>query len=113
MADKRTGCKVWNPYPEPGETVRWSGACVGGFGSGPGITEWVQKGAVTERMDGARVAGHLQGRGVLTLPNGDRFEGMWKNDRRNGPGTFIGADGKRMSGVWVDDRLVGGRPSVL
>lgn len=112
-ADSRTGCKVWNPNPQPGEKVRWTGACVGGLGSGPGVTEWLEKGVVSERMEGGRVAGHLQGKGILTLPDGERFEGMWKDDRRNGPGTIVGADGKRLSGVWINDRLVGGPPSVL
>ena len=29
-------CKVWNPYPEAGETLTWSGGCVDGKASGKG-----------------------------------------------------------------------------
>ena len=107
MADSRTGCKLWNPQPQPGETVRWSGACEGGFAVGPGVTEWYEDGEVTEIVEGDRVAGHLQGKGVQTTADGARFEGSWKDDRRNGPGVYTAPDGRRVSGLWVNDELVG------
>jgi hypothetical protein len=107
MADGRTGCKVWDPQPEPGEGVRWSGACEGGFASGPGVTEWVEAGLVTERTEGVRIAGHLQGKGVQTLPNGDRFEGSWKDDRKDGEGTYASAEGWTYTGGFRNDRFEG------
>ena len=113
MGDSRNGCKVWNPQPQPEESVRWSGACVAGFASGPGVTEWLEDGQVTESVEGGRVAGHLQGRGIQTLANGDRFEGTWKDDRREGPGTYTRADGKRVTGVWIADQLVSGPGQAL
>lgn len=107
MADSRTGCKLWNPMPQPGETVRWSGACEGGFATGPGVTEWFENGQATEIVEGGRVAGHLQGKGVQTTAEGGRFEGSWKDDRRNGPGVYTAPDGRRVTGFWVNDELVG------
>jgi hypothetical protein len=107
LADARTGCKVWDPQPEPEESVRWSGACKGGFASGPGVTEWVEHGLVTERTEGERTGGHLQGRGVQTLANGDRFEGSWKDDRREGEGAYVAADGRSYVGGFKDDRFDG------
>jgi hypothetical protein len=35
---------------------------------------------------------HLEkrhGQGILLLPNGDRYEGVWFNDQKEGPGKFI------------------------
>lgn len=106
-ADTRTGCKVWNPQPQPGETMTWSGACKDGLASGPGAVEWIENGLVTEHTDGVRVAGHLQGPGSLVSSNGDRFEGEWKDDRKNGHGTYTTADGARYVGEWKDDRFDG------
>ncbi len=103
MAAARTGCKVWNPQPERGETVTWTGACVGGFASGPGVTQWIEDGVPGERTEGARVAGHLQGRGVQFFENGDRFDGEWKDDRKSGQGTYKAANGLTYVGGFKDD----------
>ncbi len=107
MADARTGCKVWDPVPEPTESVRWSGACVDGFASGPGVTEWLENGAVTERTEAARAGGHLQGRGVQTMVNGDRFEGIWRDDRKDGFGTYVSAQGWTYAGGFKNDLFEG------
>jgi hypothetical protein len=107
MADSRTGCKLWDPEPEPQESVRWSGGCVDGFASGPGVAEWIENGLATERTRGARVAGHLQGEGVQTLANGDRFEGSWKDDRKEGHGAYTAADGRTYVGEFKNDRFDG------
>jgi hypothetical protein len=34
IADASAGCQVWNPHPQPNETIRWSGACPNGFAHG-------------------------------------------------------------------------------
>ena len=107
MADPRTGCKVWDPLPEPTESVRWSGACVDGFASGPGVTEWLENGAVTERTEAPRAKGHLEGKGVQTLVNGDRFEGSWKDDRKDGFGTYVSVDGWTYAGGFKQDLFEG------
>lgn len=107
MADHRTGCKVWDPQPEVGESVRWSGGCVGGYASGRGVTEWIEHGHVTERIEGVRQAGHAQGKGVQTLANGDRFEGSWKDDFKDGPGTYVSNEGWTYTGEFKKDRFDG------
>ncbi len=33
-------CQVYNPYPEPGELVTWSGECVDGKAEGEGWLVW-------------------------------------------------------------------------
>ena len=34
------GCWLWNPNPQPDETVTWSGGCTGGKRSGKGEEVW-------------------------------------------------------------------------
>src|ERR1017187_9422766 len=39
IADK-SGCKVANPFPQPGESITWSGQCKNGVADGEGLLEW-------------------------------------------------------------------------
>lgn len=44
------------------------------------------------------------GQGMLRLPNENRYEGFFKNDKKNGTGKFFFLDkGQLYEGVWVDD----------
>ena len=38
------GCKVWNPKPQPEETVEWTGPCVDGYADGEGSLRWYKSG---------------------------------------------------------------------
>ena len=78
-------CKVWNPEPQPNESVTWSGPCKDGFASGQGILRWTENGK----------------------PDVE-FDGEYANGKRNGHGTLITPDGKRVEGAWVDDKLLTG-----
>ena len=125
MADVKSGCKVWNPHPQPNETASWSGACVNGLAQGPGSLQWLnnnkpyekdegewnegrQSGQGTQnwssgRYDGELVNGEPQGRGVLTLPN-SRYEGEFRNGKPNGSGTVTNLLGI-FSGNWKEGCL--------
>ena len=37
-------CKVWNPNPEPNESVTWTGPCKDGYANGKGILFWTENG---------------------------------------------------------------------
>ena len=62
--------------------------------------------------DGRKYVGQFRenrrnGQGTFTLPNGAKFVGEYRDDKRNGPGTEYGPDGKLLqSGTWKDDVLV-------
>ena len=45
---------------------------------------------------------------MATYPNGDRFEGEFKDNNANGKGTLTTADGKKYEGEWKDDYLYEG-----
>jgi hypothetical protein len=41
--------------------------------------------------------------GTYTYPNGDKYSGLWSNDVRSGPGTYLYAkDQTSFSGEWVE-----------
>jgi hypothetical protein len=122
MADASVGCRVWNPHPQPNETIRWSGACANGYAQGRGAAQWFrntlpfesdegewregrQTGFGTQvwptgRYEGEIADGEPHGKGVLTL-QGARFDGAFRNGRPNGPGALTnGSD--VYSGTWTD-----------
>jgi len=50
----------------------------------------------------------LEGRGVIKFINGDRFEGIFKNGKRNGYGIFTFAKGGELRGRWLNDEFIDG-----
>ena len=50
----------------------------------------------------------LEGRGVIKFINGDRFEGIFKNGKRNGYGVFTFAKGGELRGRWLNDEFIDG-----
>jgi hypothetical protein len=122
IADASAGCQVWNPHPQPNETIRWSGACPNGFAHGRGVAQWFKNNLPFEsdegewragrqigygsqvwpsgRYDGDLVDGEPQGRGVLIL-QGVRYEGEFRSGKPNGAGTLIRA-GESLRGTWID-----------
>jgi hypothetical protein len=80
IADSKTGCKVWNPAPQARETIRWSGSCQDGYAQGKGTLEWSENGRPGDRYVGEYQGGKRNGHGVVTMSNGTRIEGDWRND---------------------------------
>ncbi len=68
---------------------------------------WVIKGKITAQYTGSTVGGQKDGYGVMIWPNGDRYEGEWKNDLQNGTGSFVYADGEKYEGLWKDGKKNG------
>jgi len=42
------------------------------------------------------------GAGVITFPDGKKYEGEWKNSKKHGKGTFTWQDGKKYFGEWIN-----------
>ena len=51
IADKN-GCKVANPFPQPGESITWNGPCRNGTADGEGLLQWYINGKVADRYEG-------------------------------------------------------------
>jgi hypothetical protein len=73
-------CKIWNPEPQPNESVTWSGPCEDGFASGKGILRWTEDGRPDAEFDGQYAKGKRNGPGVMITPDGQRIEGEWEDD---------------------------------
>lgn len=87
IADAKTGCKVWNPHPSVGETVRWSGPCKEGFADGKGILDWLRGDSQYERDEGLWHAGRQTGEGTQTWPGG-QYKGQFASSLPEGRGTL-------------------------
>ena len=53
------------------------------------------------KYDGEWVDDVKEGYGVLTYVNGERYEGYWKNDKAHGKGTLTYSQGDRYIGDWA------------
>ena len=77
IADEATGCLAANPAPVPNESITWSGACVNGFIEGDGILTWYEDERFLGRDEGNFVAGKLSGRGKIESADGWSYEGAF------------------------------------
>jgi len=130
LMDPANNCKIWNPHPMAGETVRWSGNCVDGLAQGSGTLQWLRGGKLSEtdrgewkegrqsghgtqdwftgRYEGELFNGEPNGRGIMTLHN-TRYEGEFLNGKPEGEGTVANLEGI-FRGKWKEGcRVDGGR----
>ena len=100
--DAKTGCRVWNTEPAPNETLSWSGGCVNNMADGRGILQWYDNGKPSDRYEGELKAGRHSGYGASAYANGNRYAGMWLNDKAHGQGVYTRRDGSVYDGQWVN-----------
>ena len=106
--DQKTGCKLWNPNPAPGESVSWSGACREGHADGYGVEQWFKDGNPGNRIEGEFVSGRSKGRVRVTYPNGAVYVGELDADgNQYGQGTLTSANGNKYVGEFHDGKLHG------
>ena len=101
--DTVQGCKLWNPHPQPGETVRWSGACANGFAQGRGAAQWFRGNLPFESDEGEWREGRQIGFGSQVWPSG-RYDGQIVDGMPNGRGTLI------FQGVRYEGEVRNGKP---
>ena len=106
IADKKTGCQVWNAHPAPNESISYSGACVEGKSHGKGTLQAYVNGKPTARLEGVWEQGKLSGKGILTWANGARYEGDFIDNKRTGKGILFDQNGAvRFDGNFVDGKF--------
>src|SRR5215472_6517344 len=59
--------------------------------------------------DGSRYVGEFRdnkknGQGTLTFANGDKYVGAWSDGKENGQGTYTFSDGDKYVGDWRDSK---------
>jgi hypothetical protein len=107
MDTDRADCRTWDPYPQRGETVSWSGECQSGKAEGAGTLTWHYTdpagNPLVETSAGKLTAGKWNGQVTMAMPNDNRFDGMYRDGAKNGHGVYIWSDG-RYDGAWKDDK---------
>lgn len=109
IADPDSGCKVYNPNPQPNEKIKWTGGCKDGIAEGSGTLTWFENGKEQSAYNGHLQSGKYEGHVVRTSPDGSRYEGEFKNGTSNGYGIDTYADGSRWEGTWKDGEKVSGK----
>lgn len=59
------------------------------------------------RFFGEWKEGRMNGGGSVIYPKGERYEGEWKDGKKHGQGTYIYQDGRKLQVVWEKDELIG------
>ena len=117
-------CYVWNPNPQPAESVTWTGECAAGFAHGAGTLTWTSDGnhqTETGRLqngkhngtwvirfangavqEGPIVDGEPNGNWIIRSASGTVEEGRVVNGERNGHWVARFADGNIMEGPYVN-----------
>ena len=69
--------------------------------------QWFLNGKPNGRYEGEFRDGKRNGRGVITFASGARYEGEFRDDKRNGRGVITFASGARYEGEFRDDKFNG------
>lgn len=87
-----TGCYF---HTTANSIFTWSGDCIGGYCNGYGTIQWYKSsGEKIDKFVGTLVNGKAEGFAIQYYPNGNKYyEGLWRNDMRNGYGTSYNSDG--------------------
>lgn len=104
IADAKTGCRVWNPAPEPGESISWTGGCQNKLAQGRGVLQWFMNGKPGDRYEGEYRDGKENGRGVHTYAGGGRYEGEYRDGKKSGRGVRTLISGARYEGEYRDGK---------
>ena len=85
LSDK--GCKVFCQSCDEGETITWDGTCLNGFASGSGSRIIFNSNSkIISNYSGKLVSGKRSDFGINTWEDGERYDGNWLNDVKNGAG---------------------------
>ncbi len=100
------GCYVWNPYPKPGETATWTGACADGVARGSGTLS-LNTSDGTDTGTGALQGGRSHGNWTWRYPSGLVFEGAHVNGERHGNVVLRFPSGNVFEGAHVNGEFHG------
>lgn len=107
VIDPNTGCKIYN-YTKDEANITWSGACVAGKISGPGIltVNFLQNNDICTQT-GEFKEGLRDGQVKTTCTDGSAVEGLYKGGEMNGKGWRTGSEGDRWEGEFKNGELIG------
>ena len=99
LLDTQSGCRMWDWHPDPKDRAVWNGTCPGGKKEGRGVVQWSEHGQAVDRFEGAFRNGKREGFGRYVWTPEASFEGHYANDVPNGFGTAT-LLGESFSGQW-------------
>ncbi len=97
--DPDAGCRLWDWRPEPEDTATWSGTCLAGRKEGRGVVQWHEHGRPIDRFEGVFRRGRREGPGRYDWPAGQSYQGNYVAGLPNGRGT-VTIDGAAFAGTW-------------
>jgi len=104
LLDTETGCRMGDWHPDPKDRAIWSGNCPGGKKEGHGVVQWYEHGQAIDRFEGTFRNGKRDGFGRYEWTPEASFEGHYANDVPHGFGTAI-LMGESFSGIWKNGCL--------
>jgi len=107
LLDTQAGCRMWDWHPEPQDRATWTGACPGGRKDGPGTVQWTEHGQAIDRFEGTFRNGKREGFGRYIWTPEASYEGHYANDVPDGFGTAT-LLGESFSGPWKNGCLTRG-----
>ena len=107
LADRESGCKIWNSKSLVGYTVTWTGQCKNGKADGVGSLQWFYNKRPEGRYDGDYAQGKMHGHGTYAMDDGSRYIGEYQHNLRNGRGAYLWADGTRYEGDYQNNQMNG------
>jgi hypothetical protein len=99
LLDTQTGCRMWDWHPDQQDRAVWSGACPAGKKDGRGTVQWFEHGQRIDRFEGMYRNGKREGFGRYIWNDENSFEGQYANDVPNGFGTAT-LVGQTFAGDW-------------
>jgi hypothetical protein len=109
LLDTQTGCRMGDWHPDPRDRAVWTGLCPAGKKDGRGVVQWTEHGQAIDRFEGTFRNGRREGYGRYAWTPEVRYEGHYANDVPNGLGTAT-LLGESFSGTWKNGCLnTGGR----
>jgi hypothetical protein len=104
LLDTRTGCRMGDWHPGPRDRAAWSGQCPTGKKDGRGVVQWTEHGQAIDRFEGTFRNGKREGFGRYVWTPEVHYEGHYANDVPNGFGTAT-LLGESFSGTWKNGCL--------
>ena len=99
LLDTEVGCRMGDWHPDTKDRATWSGSCRGGNKEGQGAVQWYEHGQAIDRFEGTFRDGRREGFGRYVWAPGVSYEGLYANDVPNGLGT-VTVLGESFSGTW-------------
>ena len=107
LLDTQAGCRMWDWHPEPKDRAVWSGSCPRGQKEGRGTIQWFEHGQPIDRFEGTYRDNKREGFGHYSWTAETSYEGLYANDVPNGPGKAT-VLGESFVGDWKNGCFVKG-----